>query len=79
MAKFLKLWKTRDMSASHWTLSKAGSVLDRSNTGIVGSNPARGIYTSAFSVLYCPVYAKALKWANPPEGILYKHLKGFTV
>jgi len=37
-------------------LSKARTAFDRSNTGIVGSNPARGIDVCLrFSVLFCPV------------------------
>jgi hypothetical protein len=38
------------------SLSEERIVFDRSNTGIAGSKPARGIYMlPRFSVLYCPV------------------------
>jgi len=37
-------------------LSKARMVFDRSNTGIVGSNPSRGMDEHPrFSILRCPV------------------------
>jgi len=35
--------------------SKARMVLDRTNTGIVGSNPAPDMYGPRFSVLYYPL------------------------
>jgi hypothetical protein len=42
--------------------------LDRSNTGIVGSNPARGMDVyPRFSALCCPI--ESLRWADPlPSG-----------
>jgi hypothetical protein len=47
------------------TQSKARTVFDRSNTGIVGLNPARGMdVCSRFYVLCCPVYVEALRWAD---------------
>jgi hypothetical protein len=37
-------------------LSKASTVFGRSNTGIMGSSPPKGMYAcSRFSVLCCPV------------------------
>jgi hypothetical protein len=53
--------------------SKARTVFNRSNTGIVGSNPARGMYMCPrFSVLCCPVQVVALRRADPLSKEFYK-------
>jgi hypothetical protein len=45
--------------------SKAHTVFDRSNTGIMDLNPAWGMdVCPCFSVLCCPVQAEALCWAD---------------
>jgi hypothetical protein len=54
-------------------LRKMCVVLDRSNIGIVGSNPAGGVNVecvcacASFSVLCCPLYVEAYRWADPPS------------
>jgi hypothetical protein len=51
-------------------VSKASTVFDLSNTGIVASNSLRGMdVCSRFSVLCCPVYVEALRRADP-QGVL---------
>jgi hypothetical protein len=56
--------------------SKARTVFDRSNTRIVGSNPARGMNVCPrFSVLYCPVWVEALRRADPPSKESYQIYK----
>jgi len=56
--------------------SKASTVFDRSNTGIVGLNPAQGMdVCPRFSVLSCPVYVEALRWADPPSKESYQMSK----
>jgi hypothetical protein len=49
---FISLQKSVPMAAP----SKVRTVFDSSNSGIVGSNPARGIYVSAF---FCVVLSCA--------------------
>jgi hypothetical protein len=44
--------------------SKALTVFYRWHTGIVGSNPTRGMDVCLSSVLCCPVYVQALRWAD---------------
>jgi hypothetical protein len=51
--------------------SKAWTVMARSNTGIAGSNPTRGINVcivcvSSVFVLFC-VYVEDLRLADPPS------------
>jgi hypothetical protein len=56
--------------------SEARTVFDRSNTGITGSNPARGMdVCTHFSVLCCAVYVEALRWADPPSKEFYRMSK----
>jgi hypothetical protein len=57
-------------------LSKARTVSDRSNTGIVGLNPAWGmdVYLR-FSVLHCTVWVEALRNADPRPSNLTKQSK----
>jgi hypothetical protein len=48
--------------------SKGPTVFDRSNTGVVGSNPTRGTdVCPRFSLLCCPVQVEALRRADPPS------------
>jgi hypothetical protein len=48
--------------------SKAGTVYDRSNIGIAGSNPGSGMdVCPRVSVLCCPVSVEALRRADPPS------------
>jgi hypothetical protein len=43
-------------------------VMDNSNTGVMGSNSARGMDVCLrFAVLCCPVYVKALRRDDPPS------------
>jgi hypothetical protein len=57
-------------------LSKARTVFGRSNTGIVGSNPARGMDVFLhFSVLIYPVQVQALRRADPPSKESYQMSK----
>jgi hypothetical protein len=50
--------------------SKARTVLNRSNTGILVSNPARGMDVCPhFSVLCGPVKVVALRRADPPSKV----------
>jgi hypothetical protein len=53
-------------------------VLDPPNTGIVDSNPTRGMF---FSVVLSSAGRQALRWANPlpVQGIQPKFLNIFTV
>jgi hypothetical protein len=54
-------------------LSKARTVFGRSNTGIVGLNPTRGMdVCPRFSVLCCPVSVEALRRADPPAKESYQ-------
>jgi hypothetical protein len=52
--------------------SQARTVFNRSNTGIVSSNPARDMdVRPCFSVLCCPVWVEALRRDDPPvQGVL---------
>jgi hypothetical protein len=54
-------------------------VLDRSNTGFVGSNPARNMDVRVF--LCCAILCRLRPWDGPipVQGILSKCLNGFTV
>jgi hypothetical protein len=55
--------------------SKARTVFGRSNTGIVGSNPAWGMdVCPPFSVL-CSVQVQALRRADPPSKEIYTFQK----
>jgi hypothetical protein len=55
---------------------KARTIFDRSNTGIVGSNPARGIdVCPRVSVLCCPVSVEDLRLADPPSKESYQMSK----
>jgi hypothetical protein len=48
--------------------SKARTIFNRSNTRIVGSNPARGMYVyPRFSVLCCSAKVVTLRRADPPS------------
>jgi hypothetical protein len=52
------------------------SVSDLSNTGIAGSNPARGMdVCPRFSVSCCPVYVEALRRADLPSKDSYRMSK----
>jgi hypothetical protein len=53
--------------------SKAGTVYDRLNIGITGSNPAWGMdVCPRISVLCCPVSVEALNRADPPAKESYQ-------
>jgi hypothetical protein len=53
--------------------SQARNVFDRSNTGIVGLNPARGMDACPrFSVLCSPVQVVAWRLADPPSKESYE-------
>jgi len=71
-----------NIGPSGCALSKARMVLDSSNTGIVGSNPARGmdIYP-LFSVLCLPfsVCTGIVMDRSPIQGLFPKCLNGFIV
>jgi hypothetical protein len=55
--------------------SKAGTVYDRSNIGIAGSNPALGMdMCPRVSVLCCPVSVEALRRADPPSKESYQNV-----
>jgi hypothetical protein len=57
--------------------SNVRMALDRSNTGIVGSNPVRGPHVY---LLCSPVWVEGLRCADPPIKESYQNvLKGFTV
>jgi len=46
--------------------SEMRMVLDRSNTGIVGSDPARNMDACPrYSVFCCPAQVEPLRWADP--------------
>jgi hypothetical protein len=51
--------------------SKARTVFDLSNTGIMGLNPSRGMdvcpVCPRLDVLCCPVYVEPLSLADPPS------------
>jgi len=50
-------------------------VLDRLNTGIMGSNPVRDMAVCPrFSVFCCPVYVEVMRWAKFPskDGPVYE-------
>jgi hypothetical protein len=50
-------------------------VLDRSNTGVVGSNPVRSMGPCPrFSLFCCPVQAEALRWADPLSKDYYQNV-----
>jgi hypothetical protein len=54
-------------------LSMAGTVYDRLNIGIAGSNPAWGMNVcSRVSVLCCSVSVEALRRADPPPKESYQ-------
>jgi hypothetical protein len=61
-------------------LSKAFIVFDRSNTGIVGSNPARGVYVCMYVRTYLRVFCVVLSCVgtgiatgrSPVQGVLPK-------
>jgi hypothetical protein len=56
--------------------SKALTVFRRSNSGLVGSNPARDMdVCPRFSVLCCPVQVVALRRADPPSKESYQMSK----
>jgi hypothetical protein len=56
--------------------SKAHMVFHRSNPGIVGSNPTRGMDVCLrFSVLFCPVQVEALRRADPPSKDSYQNVQ----
>jgi hypothetical protein len=56
--------------------SKARTLFDRSNTGITGSNPARGMDVCLrFPVLSFPVKVQALRRADPPSKESYQMSK----
>jgi len=49
--------------------------LNRSKTGIVGSNPARSTdVCPRFYILCCSVYVEALRWADPPSKESYQNV-----
>jgi hypothetical protein len=53
--------------------SKAGTVYDRLNIEITGSNPAWGMdMCLSVSVLCCPVSVEALRRADPPAKESYQ-------
>jgi hypothetical protein len=53
--------------------SKAGTVYDRLNIGVTGSNPAWGMdVCPRVSVLCCPVSVEALRRANLPAKESYQ-------
>jgi len=53
--------------------SKASTVFCRSNIGIAGTNPARGMGVCLrLSVLCCPVSVEALRWTDPPTKESYQ-------
>jgi hypothetical protein len=53
--------------------SKAGTVYDRSNIEIAGSNPTWGMdVCPRVSVLCCPVSVEALRRADPPSKESYQ-------
>jgi hypothetical protein len=55
--------------------SKAGTVYDRSNIGISGSNPAWGMdVCPRVSVLCCPVSVEALRRADPASKESYQNV-----
>jgi hypothetical protein len=57
--------------------SEGSTVFGRSNIGIAGSNPARGMDVSLrLSVLCCPVQIEALRWTDPPAMKSYQMSKG---
>jgi hypothetical protein len=56
--------------------SKARTAFNRSNTGIMGSNPARSMdVCPRFSVLCSPMYVVALRRADPPSKESYQMSK----
>jgi hypothetical protein len=56
--------------------SKVGTVFNRTNTGIVASNPTRGMdMCPRFSVLCFPVYVVASRRADPPSKESYQMSK----
>jgi hypothetical protein len=60
--------------------SKARTVFNHSNTGIVGSNSGRGIdVCPRFSMLCCPVYVVALRRADPPSKESYHMSKNIFI
>jgi hypothetical protein len=53
--------------------SKASTDFGRSNIGIAGSNPTRGMDVCLrLSVLCCPVSVEALCWTDPPAKESYQ-------
>jgi hypothetical protein len=55
--------------------SKAGTVYDRSNIGIAGSNLASGMdVCPRASVLCCPVSVEALRRVDPPFKKSYQNV-----
>jgi hypothetical protein len=56
--------------------SKACTVFNCLNTGIVGLNPTKGMDVClCFSVLCYPVWVVALRWAGPPSMESYQMSK----
>jgi hypothetical protein len=57
--------------------SKASAVFGRSNIGIAGSNPTRGMDVCLrLSVLCCPMQVVALSWTDPPAKESYQMSNG---
>jgi hypothetical protein len=53
--------------------SEARTDFSSSNTGVVGSNPTRGMdVCPRFSVLCCPVRVEVLRRADPPSKESYQ-------
>jgi hypothetical protein len=63
------------MQVSTAERSKAGTVYDRLNIGIAGSNPASGMdVCPRVSVVCCPVSVEALRRADPPSKGSYQNV-----
>jgi hypothetical protein len=62
-----------ERSRSQWP--QARMVLDRLNIGVVNSNPTRGTdVCMSVSVLCCPAWVGALRWADPPSKKSYQNV-----
>lgn len=69
--------------ADHSDRSVVRTILDRSNTKIVGSNQIRGmdIRRPRFSVSYCTVQVETARWAKSPVkriGPMSERMQSFT-